>query len=87
MQDESKNEILEAISEFSTQVDTRFSRIEGVLATQMVTKSYLDDKLVDLRGDLIQVIRKVDKKATKTIELLGIKKIFTPNEVSGLNSV
>ncbi|MBT6253882.1 hypothetical protein HOI83_01465 [Candidatus Uhrbacteria bacterium] len=33
-------------------VDGRLSRIES----QMVTKSYLDDKLADLRGDLVQMV-------------------------------
>ena len=47
------HEILEAINEFSNKTDERFSKIEAT----MVTKDYLDDKLSDLRGDLVVLTR------------------------------
>jgi len=40
----------------------------GYLKSQMVTKSYLDDKLANLRGDLIALCRKSN---TKLSELVG----------------
>lgn len=61
-------DLLEAMNIFSESVDKRFENIEsdigsmkfeiGSIKSQMVTKSYLDDKLADLKGDLIAVIRK-----------------------------
>lgn len=41
------DEILSAVSDLSTKVDERFDKVENRLTkveTQMVTKSYLDDK-------------------------------------------
>ena len=46
MEDASKNEILEAIGEFSNKVEQRFNKIEST----MVTKDYLDDKLLDMKA-------------------------------------
>ncbi|HJN85071.1 MAG TPA: hypothetical protein QF873_01985 [Patescibacteria group bacterium] len=47
-------------------IDIRLDRIDGradgvdgrlnCIESQMVTKSYLDDKLADLRGDLVQMV-------------------------------
>jgi hypothetical protein len=45
-------------------VDERLDRVEirmGAVESTMVTKDYLDDKLADLRGDLIIIDRKEDK--------------------------
>lgn len=64
-------EIIGAISVFSNDVDKRFvgleNRMSKVEAT-MVTKDYLDDKLADLRGDLIVIMRKEDKKLHVLLE-------------------
>ena len=56
-------DVLDAIGDFSTKVDEcfnrideRFDRSEGRVTrveSQMVTKAYLDDKLIDLKVDLI----------------------------------
>lgn len=52
------DEILGAVNEFSNAVDKRFDKIEST----MVTKDYLDDKLADLRGDLVVMMQKEDTK-------------------------
>ncbi len=67
-----KEEILEAIATFSGQIDQKFDKIDqrlgrvesdiGSIKATMVTKDYLDDKLADLRGDLIGIDRRVDGK-------------------------
>ena len=36
----------------------------------MVTKAYLDDKLADLRGDLVVLMRKEDTKLKTLVEIL-----------------
>lgn len=70
------NEILGAINEFSTRVDERFNKIESV----MVTKDYLDEKLADLRGDLVVLIRKEDTKVKKLVDILLKRNIITEAE-------
>jgi len=100
----SKNEILEAINEFSTKVDERFDKVEGDIGSikseigsikseigsikseigsikaTMVTKDYLDDKLADLRGDLVILMRKEDTKMVKLIEILKRRAVITEAE-------
>lgn len=71
----------------------------GTLRQEMITKSDLsqalnkqkleildavDDKLVNLKGDLISLVRKGDTKVVSLIELLKNKKIITTNEANGL---
>ncbi len=73
-------EILEAMNDFAHSVDGRFAlmdqrfdRIEGT----MVTKDYLDDKLGDLRGDLVFLLRKEDEKLDTLVDTLHETKIIT----------
>ena len=95
--EESKNEILEAINEFSSHVDKRLNKVDdqfeevkgeivgikseivGIKAS-MVTKDYLDEKLGDLRGDLVVLMRKEDTKVGKLIEILKRRKVITEIE-------
>ncbi len=70
------HEILEAINEFSNKTDERFSKIE----VTMVTKDYLDDKLSDLRGDLVVLMRKEDNKMVRLIDILKKRKVITETD-------
>lgn len=83
-------EVLEAVNTLSTHMDERLSRLEGdvtqVKAT-MVTKNYLDDKLYDLRGDLVVLMRKEDKKVQSLVELLHSKKIISEEETKRILSM
>lgn len=68
-------------------MDKRFDRIEQRLdrvEATMVTKDYLDEKLADLRGDLVVLVRKEDTKLTKLIDLLSDKKVLSAKEHSEL---
>lgn len=83
METSDKQEILEAISLLAEQVQgiaddvgtlksdvgTLKSDMAKVKAT-MVTKSYLDEKLSDLRGDLVALARKSNTKLSVVIEEL-----------------
>jgi len=60
----------------SLEVDARFTKIEAL----MVTKDYLDDKLADLRGDLVVMTRKEDTKVKCLVEILHKKKLLTAGE-------
>lgn len=88
--DINQNEILEAINEFSNRVDERFAKIDGQFSkvdgrltkieSTMVTKDYLDEKLADLRGDLVVLVRKEDTKFVKLIDILKRRKIISETE-------
>lgn len=54
-------------------IDTRFDRLEGrvgAIEDSMVTKDYLDEKLHDLRGDLVILVRKEDRKLGALVDAL-----------------
>ena len=81
------NEILEFLQEHgATKTDIEnlkkelTQEIDGVKA-QMVTKDYLDDKLTDLRGDLVVLMRKEDTKLIELIKTLHNKDILAEDEV------
>jgi uncharacterized protein YydD (DUF2326 family) len=57
-------------------IEQRLDRVEAT----MVTKDYLDEKLADLRGDLVVLVRKEDAKLTKLIDLLSDKKVLSSKE-------
>ncbi|MFH1522230.1 MAG: hypothetical protein ABIE43_00235 [Patescibacteria group bacterium] len=83
-------EILEAISAFFGENEKQLSEIKaeikGMKAT-MVTKSYLDDKMADLRGDLVVLMRKEDVKVKRLIEILQKRKVITGKDVKDLMSM
>lgn len=54
----------------------RLDKIE----TTMVTKSYLDDKLADLEGNLISKLRKEDEKVNRLIEILQNKSVLNSED-------
>jgi hypothetical protein len=80
----------ENVDERFNKIDERFDRIEGRVSvdegklarieSQMVTKSYLDDKLADLKGDLIGTLRKKDERVTKLVKTLSDKKVISKSE-------
>jgi len=65
-------------------VDERFGSLESDVAhikNVMVTKEYLDDKLADLKGDLVLLTRKEDKKLKMLIQILEKRRLISPEEV------
>jgi hypothetical protein len=86
------NELLEAINQFSGHMDVRLDGVEKRLGRMesrmdeaeatMVTKDYLDDKLYSLKGDLITIAKREDKKVTALIELLIDKKLIAKKEAN-----
>ncbi|MDZ4221364.1 MAG: hypothetical protein U1C18_00650, partial [Patescibacteria group bacterium] len=73
-------ETLEAIGHFSDKTEERFTGLESETAGiksdiadikyNMVTKSYLDEKLFDLRGDVTALTRKEDAKLLRLVGIL-----------------
>lgn len=97
MESADKTEILEAISLLADQVqgfqtktesrfdaiDVRFSKIEAI----MVTKPYLDDKLADLKGDMVAMLRKEDQKTTLLVERLTKRHALTASDAKDVLAV
>ena len=90
-------DILNAVNTFSTEVDKRFSGIDGRLdgidgrldkiESTMVTKDHLDDKLADLRGDLVILLRKEDFKMKKLIDILKKRDLLNDAEFNEIMSM
>ena len=54
-------------------------RLDKIEAT-MVTKDYLDEKLADLRGDLVVMMRKEDTKVKTLVEILRARNIISEED-------
>ena len=77
------DERFDKVDERFDKVDERFDKVEGEISSikaSMVTKDYLDEKLADLRGDLVVLMRKEDTKVVKLIEILKRRKVITEIE-------
>jgi chromosome segregation ATPase len=67
------NELGESLQELATHMDERFTTVDVRLTrveSSMITKSYLDDRLADLRGDLVLLARKGNDKLVAAINEL-----------------
>jgi len=94
-------EMLGAINVFSTETDKHFNKIDGHLdkidgrldkiENTMVTKYYLndklDEKLADLRGDLVVLVRKEDVKMKKLIDILKKRDLLNETEFNEIMSM
>lgn len=86
-----KGEILTAINSFASHMEERFNGVEGRLTSvedrvrnmenNMVTKWYLDDKLADLKRELVPAIKRVNIKADTLTGILGHKQVISSSEV------
>ncbi len=73
----------DAIDGRFNKADERFDKVEtrlGKIESTMVTKDYLneklDDKMADLRGDLVVLMRKEDTKLKELVDILHQKRIL-----------
>ena len=74
-----KMELSEVKADLAARIDGVELRL-GSVEAKMVTKDYLDDKLGDLRGDLVVMVRKEDNKLKVLVDVLKEKKILTPED-------
>lgn len=88
METQDKQEILQAINSFANHVegrfdamDTRLTRVEAL----MVTKDYLDDKLADLKGDLVVLTRREDEALGELVQTLYERETLTADDVARVN--
>jgi len=73
----------EKIDQRFEKIDQRFDKVEKDLTAVkalMVTKDYLDDKLADLRGDLVVLTRKEDAKLKTLVDVLCEKKVINDKD-------
>ncbi|MFH1099184.1 MAG: hypothetical protein V1723_04705 [Candidatus Uhrbacteria bacterium] len=70
----------ERVGKLDERVDKLEKNVTTIRAT-MVTKDYLDDKLADLRGDLVVLMRKEDTKLKKLIEKLHARNVLNDADV------
>jgi len=85
-------EILEIVSFIKDNAVTsgEFNGLVGEvqkIKAEMVTKDYLDDKLADLRGDLVVLTRKEDGKVKELVKILQSKKVLNKSEVKRIFSM
>lgn len=83
-------DVLEAMADYAEQTEKQFKDIKTDITSiksQMVTKSYLDDKLADLRGDLTLLIRKEDTKLKATVNILEEKRVFSKDDTKKIFSM
>jgi predicted nucleic acid-binding Zn-ribbon protein len=63
-------------------VKDRVLNIEKTIATQMVTKYYLDDKINDLKSEFIGPIKNEDNKINTLTNKLAIRKVLPTADIS-----
>lgn len=84
------NEILDAINNFSTSIEGKISSMQteiGWIKSNVVTKDFLDEKLADLRGDLVVLVRKEDTKLLKLIDILKGRRLISTEEATAVLSM
>jgi hypothetical protein len=77
------NDLTEGMNGKFNKVDSRFDKVENRLAKvemNMVSKEYLDEKLLSLKGDLTILMRKEDIKVRALVDLLVHKRIINSEE-------
>ena len=89
-QKSSNKEILEAIGHFSNKVDQRLDKVDqrfDKLESKMVTKDFLTEKLSDLKGDLVILMRKEDHKLAELVKVLEERKVISSEDVKRILSM
>ena len=71
---ENVQDLTDTVTRMDTRVSSMESRVDGMdrrlirVEATMVTKSYLDDKLIDLKGDLVKFVREEDAKVIAKLQ-------------------
>lgn len=81
------NDVLDAVGKFSEDVEKRFNRVEATMVTKNYLNEKLDEKLADLRGDLVVLMRKEDHKLKKLIDILQIRQVISDEDVKAVLSL
>jgi predicted transcriptional regulator len=87
---EQVDERFERVDEKFEQIDKRLEKLEGRVGNvenQMVTKSFMTDKLADLEGTLIGKVRKQDSKVNLLVDILLDKKVLNTQDLKQLKEI
>ncbi|MFH1253729.1 MAG: hypothetical protein V1664_05395 [Candidatus Uhrbacteria bacterium] len=68
-------------------VKTDLRGVRSTVNTQMVTKDYLDQKISELRGDILTTIRKEDNKLGTLTNKLAQRKILPTSDIQEILSM
>ena len=74
-----KEELMEVKNQMATKVDLNKHKLE--------VQDFINDKLADLKGDLVILTRKEDKKLLSLAEILYNKKVLNKKELNELTSL
>jgi len=81
--DKQFEQVFTVMHEYAMSVDVRFDKVHEELnrmKNDMVTKEYLDNKLADLRGDMVVLTRKENEKFNALVEILTMRKAITAED-------
>lgn len=89
-------DVLESVRDLSIHVDSRIDGLEkdlgilkddvGTLKATMVTKDYLDDKLGDLKGDMVGLVRKEYDKTERLVGILEEDRVISSGRVAEIRN-
>lgn len=90
-------DVLDTVNEGFTSVEGRLGNVEGRLIkletdmtyvkSVMVTKDYLDDKLADLKGDMVLLMRKEDTKLRALLGILQKRQLISKEDAQSILSM
>lgn len=83
-------DLKESVNVFASNTEQRLKSLEsdmGIIKSQMVTKEYLDEKINNVRGDLVALVRKEDDRVTGFVDMVHKNKGISTNEAVYLNSL
>lgn len=74
------------VSVLKTDVSTLKTDVNRI-ESQMVTKSYLDEKLGNFKGDMVALIRKEDNKTDRIVEELERHQVLPPASIQSIRDL
>ncbi|OGE73776.1 MAG: hypothetical protein A3I07_02350 [Candidatus Doudnabacteria bacterium RIFCSPLOWO2_02_FULL_42_9] len=77
----------EVIGGFGQVWENNLEPVLNQIQTQMVTKTFLTDKVADMEGGLITKLRKEDEKVNKLAEILREKDVISDNDIKELGNL
>ena len=84
------DDVLAVVNTFADETHREFSNVKGEISgikATMVTKDYLDEKVSDLRGDLVVMMRKEDTKLKTLVGVLKEKSVLDSSDVKRIYSM
>ena len=86
---EATHTLAQHMDESFAKVDERLTALDGRLKRvepQAVTRSYLDEKLGVLKGDLVTSVKKSDQKVDRVVTVLEKRKVLTAIDIKEIQA-